>query len=286
MLETKTTDIIWLLIRCPMTAEMIFRASRNFRILYRNLGNLRNDLKSLHGKGLLGRQPIPSDGKGQKEFLYFPARTVRRLPEFADMGLPEATFRGFSGPRWHAEATSEFISHFERSAGEIKPRVRILASVRDGYFRASPDIAEEKGGRTTALIPDHTLVAEVDGETCLLFVEVFNSPALHSPLSPQSVGRSVRFRMAKYKAFKTEFRGHPVIRDLELQLGCRFQGFRVLVVAAKGEAQKASLLSLARADGYKTMFYFASLDGVRSANIFTDPVWSLPKGSDCGIMNS
>ena len=59
MYETKLIDIIWLLLKAPMTAEMIFRFSGNFRIPYSNIGNLRNDLKAMHDKGLLGRQPIP-----------------------------------------------------------------------------------------------------------------------------------------------------------------------------------------------------------------------------------
>ena len=34
---------------------------------------------------------------GQREYLYFPRKTVRRLPEFSELSLPESAFRGFSG---------------------------------------------------------------------------------------------------------------------------------------------------------------------------------------------
>ena len=282
MLKIRYLDIIWLLIKCPMTSEMIFRASKNFRIPYTSIGNLRNDLLHLHALGFIGRQRIPSTGRGQKEYLYFPAKGVKRLPELSNLSLPDAAFRGFSGSQWHSEAISEFVSHFEKSAGDLKSRVKPLVAIRDGYFVATlrMNTAQES---TTSLKPDYTLVADIDGVVSLLFVEIFNSPALVNPLSPQSVGRSVRFKMAKYKAFQQVLHLHPVVADLQSQFNCRFLGFRVLVVTTKGDAHRNSLVAWAKKDGFQTMFYFAAMDGIRSANLFTAPVWSLPNGMKRGL---
>ena len=283
MAVARQNDIIWLLIKAPMTAEMIFRASKSFRIPYTSLGNLRNDLKTLHSKGLLARQEVPSEGRGQKEFLYYPSSRVKRLPAFSGLSLPAATFRGFSGSLWHSEAISDLVSHVERGAGELRPRVRVVASIRDGYFHAPLEVQTSGGTLTTSLKPDHTMVIEMDGEASLFFVEVFNAPSLISPLSPQSVGRSVRFRMTKYKAFQPEFQTHPVCVELQRQLGVLFQGFRVLTVTTR-EGLKENLCSMAREDGYKTMFYFAALEDIQKANLFTDPIWSLPNGESRGLI--
>jgi hypothetical protein len=266
-----------------MTSEMIFRASKNFRIPYTSLGNLRNDILHLHAQGFIGRQKIPSENRGQKEYLYFPAKGVRRLPELKDLSLPDSAFRGFSGSQWHSEATSEFVSHFERSAGELKPRVKTLAAIRDGYFTATLHMNAQEN--TTSLKPDYTLVADINGEVCLLFVEIFNNPALVNPLSPQSVGRSVRFKMSKYKMFQQALQQHPVVADLQSQFNCRFHGFRVLTVTTRSDSHKNSLVAWAKKDGFQTMFYFASMDGIRSANLFGDPVWSLPNGTKRGLTN-
>ena len=96
MLKSRYLDIIWLLIKTPMTAEMLYRASKNFRIPYTNIGNLRNDVLYLHGQGFIGRQKVPSVSRGQKEYLYYPAKKAKHLPPFSDLGLPEAAFKGFS----------------------------------------------------------------------------------------------------------------------------------------------------------------------------------------------
>lgn len=286
MFRIRYLDILWLLIKCPMTSDMIFRASAGFRIPYASLGNLRNDLTHLHAQGFVGRQQIPSTGRGQKEFLYYPARGIRRLPELRDLSLPDSAFRGFSGSQWHSEATSEFVSHFERCAGELKPRVKSLASIRDGYFSASLQMNTINREQTTSLKPDYTLIAEIDSEVCLLFVEIFNNPALVNPLSPQSVGRSVRFKMAKYRTFQQVLHQHPVVSDLQNQFDCRFQGFRVLMVTTRNETYTNSLVAWAKKDGFQTMFYFASMDDIRSANLFTDTVWSLPNGTKRGLTDT
>jgi len=283
MYNQKLQELVKLLLKCPMTAKMIFIASSNFSYPYRNIGNLRNELKSYFDRGILGRQPIPSTNRGQNEYLYFLARKAKQLPELSDMVLPNATFQGYSGSFWHSAATSEFISHWERSAGEVKPPVKTLVAIRDGYFKAPLDVSFLDSKRTTALLPDYTFVVDINGVPNLIFLEVFNNPALISPLSPQSVGRSVRFKFAKYGQFRHGFQAHQIIRDLQQQLDCCFSGFRVLTVTTRGETHRNSLLAWARKDGYRTMFYFATMNDIRKANLFVEPVWALPNGKHRGL---
>ena len=286
MVRSRHLDIIWLLLKSPMDSEMIFRASANFRIPYTSIGNLRNDILLLHEQGFINRQAIPSTSRGQKRFLYFPNKRIKRLPQFSDMYLTNAAFRGFSGSQWHSEATSEFVSYFEHDAGALKPRIKIHASIRDGYFKAPLKVDLHNSEKTTSLIPDYTLVPEIDGEPSLLFLEMFNTPALINPFSPQSVGRSVRFKMFKYKTFRSSLQKHPVIEDLQNQFGHRFHGFRVLMVTTQDDSHLKRLLSCAKKDGYQTMFYFSTMDQIRSSNLFTDNIWSLPNSTQRGLIDA
>ena len=269
-----------------MTASMILRASKNFKHPFHSIGTLRNELKSLHNGDWVNRQKIPSITAGEKEFIYFPSKKIKKVDYFEEMLLPDATFEGFSGHKWHAEAISDFMSHFERCAGAIKNRVHILCTVQDRYFQETVDVRFLGESNKVALEPDQVIVAKIDGTINLLFLELWNQPALVNPRKPASISRSIRFRMAKYKGFAGLFRRHSQIRHWETEHQHRFKGFRVLMVTTKGGIQRDSLLSWAKHDGYKSMFYFATMDDIRHAgNLFTKPVWHLPNGKIRGLID-
>ncbi|MBN2526973.1 MAG: hypothetical protein JXR76_11320 [Deltaproteobacteria bacterium] len=275
-----------LLIKYPMTASMIFRASRNFKNPYGSIGTLRNELKSLHDGEWIQRQKLPSVRKGEREFIYFPSKKIKRVDCFEEHQLSDATFEGFSGHEWHAEAVSDFMSHVERCAGTIKERVQILCTVQDRYFQQAVHVTFLGDDKQTALEPDHVLVVKIDGAINLLFLELWNQPALANPRKPASISRSIRFRMAKYKSFAGNFRQNHQVRQWETEFRHRFKGFRVLMVTTRGDAPRNRMLSIAKNDGYRSMFYFATMDDIRqSANIFTKPVWHLPNGKVRGLID-
>jgi hypothetical protein len=58
----------------------------------------------------------------------------------------------------------------------------------------------------------------------------------------------------------------------------------VLVVTTKGEIHKNSLLNCAKTMDCRSMFYFATMEEVKSANLFTDPVFTLPDGQKTGLI--
>ncbi len=283
---TRDRDIIRMLIRYPLTAEQLLRASLSFERPYTNATQLKADLLDLFRRGILNREPIPSTTRGQKQYYYFLKRKARLiLPEVAEIAPRSAVFRGFTESPWHTLATSDFMSHFERSAGELKDRVRVVVPIRPRYFRAKVQVDGPNGLEIVAIEPDYTQVVRFDGEANLFFVEIVNHTAIINPLASQSVTRSFRFKMSKYKALQKVFRGHHIIRSIERSYQCRFKGFRVLVVTTKGEENKHNLLACAKGQGFRKMFYFATMKEVAEGNLFADPVWSLPSGSKRGLLD-
>lgn len=280
----RNTDIVRLLIRYPMTAEMIFCASRNFEKPYTNYSQVKTDLAELIRRGFLNRQEVPATGRGQKRFLYFLKRKAALLvPEVEDVGRSSAVFRGFTEAPWHTLAVSEFMSRFEASAGQLPGRVKILASIRPRYFEANVVVETARGREATSLVPDYTHIVELDGVFNLLFFELQHKAAVICPVSPQSLNRSFKFKLAKYKAFQRLLQGHHLIQHLQKVLGCRFPGFRVLVATTKSELNRRNLMECAR--GYKKMFYFTTMEEAARMNLFSEPAWSLPAGHKRALLD-
>jgi hypothetical protein len=259
-----------------MTSEWMLHASASFPMPYRSLSRVREVLAELAQDGVLGRAPMLEDHQGQRRWLYFLAPGAKRiLPDLAALRAGSGPYRAAADPLGHSLAVAEFVAHAHRSAGQSGGRVRILEGLRDGSLRTNVRVATRDGELITAVVPDHTLLVEVDGLPQLLLLEMQNCGAVILPGSPQSVRRSFRFKLAKHKALVATFRTHPVVQRMITGHG-PLAGFRTLVVAARGETSMRHLLSAA--SGYTKLFYFATLEQTRRHNLFLDPFWTLPGG--------
>jgi|GEM_PF-5751891 len=194
------------------------------------------------------------------------------IPEVKDILKKSSVFRGLSDSPWHTLATSKFMSHFEKSAGELKDQVQIVVPIRPRYFRAKVNVVTPQGRENIILEPDYTQVVKINGEANLFFVEIVHHTAVINPMASQSVTRSFRFKMTKYKALQNTFRKHEIIRTIANDYKCSFNGFRVLVVTTRGEENKRNLLACAKKQGHKKMFYFATMEEVGQGNLFRDSV--------------
>jgi hypothetical protein len=277
MTRVNETYILRLLLDAPMTSEWLLYASALFPKPYRSLSRVREVLAELTERGLLRRAPMLETHQGQRRWLYYLAPAAKRLlPELGELPASAGPFQRPRDPQAHALALAEFVAHLYRSAGQSGGRARLLVSLRDGMLRAEVDLAEARGKHQRQVVPDHTALVEIDGRPQLLLVELQNRGAVILPASAQSVSRSFRFKLVKYKAWLASFRQHSIIEQMVAAYG-PLTGFRVLVITTRGEANRRNLLSAA--SSYAKLFYFTTLEAVRQANLLLDPIWELPNGT-------
>jgi hypothetical protein len=252
----------------PLTVEGVFRASRAFEKPFSTLKRCREELQEMHRAGLLGRAAIPDTGRGQKPFAYHLARGASALvPEVADIPKSNSVFHGLNKNPWHALATGEFWSFFERWAAE-HDEVKVLERIRDRQFVV-------KLKEHTKLVPDGTVLGEIQGRRKLIFLELVNETGVINPGAEASCARSLTGKLERYRAFREAGRSHPTWRRLEKAYGL-IGGFQVLVVTTRSNRQYL----MSAAEGSKTMFLFAELDELRSCGcLFEEPVWWLPRSA-------
>lgn len=252
----------------PLTVEGVFRASRAFEEPFSTLKRCREELQQMHRARLLGREAIPDTGRGQKPFAYYLARGASALaPEVADIPKSNSVFHGLGKSPWHALATGEFWSLFEASAAE-HAEVKVLERIRDRQF-----VAVLKG--VGKLVPDGTVLLEINGRRKLLFLELVNETGVINPGAEASRARSLAGKLDKYRAFREVGKTHPTWLHLERAYG-PIGGFQVLVVTTRGNCQYL----LSAAEGSRTMFLFADLNELRADGcLFERPVWWLPRSA-------
>jgi hypothetical protein len=215
---------------------------------------------------LLGRAPIPDTGRGQKPFAYHLVRgSAALVAEVADIPKSNSVFHGLGKNPWHALATGEFWSLFEAAAAE-HPEVKVLERIRDRQFVAA--LKEHN-----KLVPDGTVLMEINGRRKLMFLELVNETGVINPGTEASRRRSLMGKLDRYRAFREAAKRHPTWRHLESAYGT-IGGFQVLVVTTRGNRQYL----ISAAEGSKTMFLFADLNELRSRGcLFEKPVWWLPR---------
>lgn len=283
MARINELSILRLLLEAPMTCEWLLHASAAFPKPYRSTRRVQETMVGLLREVLVRRVPMTETHQGQRRWLYYLAPAAKRLiPEIADLRATAGPFRPPCDPRAHALAVAEFVAHLHRAAGESHGRARVLESLRDGALRAEVQLPEAMGARQRRVVPDHTFLVEVDNRPQLLLLELQNRGAVILPVSPQSVARSFRFKLAKHKAWLADFREHPLIAQMIAAHG-PLPGLRVLVVTTRTEANMRHLLTAA--SDYAKLFYFTTLDRVRKRNLVLDPIWELPNGTVRGIVD-
>ncbi len=276
MTLSRDIDVVKAVIRSPRTAKMIFIASSFFDSPYTNFTQVKADLKNMTIEGYLTRFALSSEKEGRREMLYLPTRKASELvPELAELPKNSVMFRIPKRFDDHSRAIMEIVSLFERSAGELKDRVEILEVKRDGYFHAKVELKVEGSYRTIGLKPDYTILAELDGKVSLFFLELENRPRSVESVTPQSINKTFKEKLMKYKAFQSNFKRHSFIKEAGEIYGCLVPGFRVLIVTTKNEMNRNRLVTCARSMGYGEMFHFATIEEMRQANVFTDLIWSL-----------
>jgi hypothetical protein len=249
----------------PLTVEWVFRASRAFEKPFTSVKRCREELQGMHRARLLGRTAIPDTGRGQKPFAYHLARGAAALvPEVANIPRSNSVFHGLGKNPWHALAIGEFFSLFEWSVAE-HPEVKVLERIRDRQF-----VAPLQG--YPKLVPDGSVLVEVNGRRKMLFLELVNETAVLNPGAEASRVRSLAGKIDKYRAFRGVAKSHPTWSHLERAYG-PIGGFQVLLVTTRGNLQYL----LSAAEGSKTMFLFAELDGLRRGGcLLEEPLWWLP----------
>jgi len=222
----------------------------------------------MHRARLLGRAAIPDTGRGQKPYAYHLARGAAGLvPEVADIPKSNSAFHGLGKNPWHALATGEFWSLFEASAAE-HAEVKVLERIRDRQFVA---VLRDHG----KLVPDGTVLVEINGRRKLLFLELVNETGVINPGAEASRARSLTGKLDKYRVFRDAGRSHPTWLHLERAYG-PIGGFQVLVVTTRGNCRYL----MSAAEGSKTMFLFANLDELRTVDcLFEQSVWWLPRSA-------
>lgn len=266
-MKRRFVETIWLLVAwSPLTVEDVFRASRSFVRPFSSLKRCREELLEMHRARLLGRAAIPDTGMGQKPFAYYLAMGAAALvPEVADIPKSNSVFQGLGKNPWHALATGEFWSRFEASAAE-HAEVQVRERIRDRQF-----VAPLKDH--TRLIPDGTVLVEINGRRKFVFLELVHESSVINPGAETSHARSLAEKLEKYRAFRETRKSHPTWLQLERTYG-PIGGFQVLVVTTRGNCSYL----MSAAEGSKTMFMFAELDELRRHRcIFEEPIWWLPR---------
>jgi hypothetical protein len=287
MLPTRSIDIVEYLMRYPLTAEMLLRTSAAWERPYTNRTQLKRDLKALVDAGAIGRQEVPAIGMGRNVFLYhLKPRACRMFPGFEALNRRDAVFRGFAEAPWHTLAASSFCAEMERSAGETKGSVRILATLRPRQFSAEVNVRTRRGEDRTSLVPDYTHVVSLAGRPRLFFLEIQNRTPVILPVADQSVSRSFQFKLTRYKAFAPRFREHPFVRRVEETFGCRLDGFQVLIVTTRGQAHLRNLMTATRNPEHDGLFLFSTLNDASRGNVFGSPVWTLASGKRISLLRN
>lgn len=250
----------------PLTVDDVFRASRAFAEPFSNLKRCREELHEMHRARLLGRAAIPDTGRGQKPFAYYLARGAMTLvPAVADIPKSNTVFHGLGKNPWHALATGEFWSLFEGWAAE-HAEIKIVERIRDRQFIANV----ENHGK---LIPDGTVLVDINGRRKVFFLELVNETGVINPGAEASRPRSLTGKLERYRAFRESRKNHPTWHRLEKAYG-PIGGFQVLVVTTRGNCEYL----ISAAEGSKTMFLFAQLEELRSGGcLFDEPIWWLPR---------
>jgi len=288
MTTGRYTDNIKAVIRCPRTTKMIFRASANYSKPYKNIKLVGTDLLKLYKSGFLKRQELPSIGQGKKEFIYCPAPKAKfYVPELEDIHYRNPIYRGITERSpWHSIATSDFISEIERSSGDYKDRIKMLTMLRPREFEAKVTVKSRRGEDKTKLIPDYTLVIEVDGTPKLFFVEVQIQTPVIIPISDNSISRSFQYKLTRYKVFNIHFRTHPIIKAWEEDFNCQFDDFQVMIVTTRGEQHLRNLMRANKNPSYKNMFLFTTTKTIADKNIFLQPIWKTSSSNAFSLLKN
>jgi hypothetical protein len=253
---------------------MLLKASKNWKRPYSNSSQIKKDLKVLVDEKLLGRQEIPSIGSGRSAFLYFlKPRACQLILGLDGLSRRNSLFRGFTEAPWHTLASSEFCAELERSAGECRDAVKILAVLRPRQFEAKVVTRTRRGEDFTSLIPDYTQVIAFNKMPRLFFLEIQNRTPVIMPVGERSLSRSFQFKLTRYKAFAWHFREHHLIQKLEESFSCRFDKFQVLVVTTRGDAHLRNLMMANQSPEYEQMFLFTTLKEASQGNVFSTPMW-------------
>ncbi|MCB9716997.1 MAG: hypothetical protein H6712_24285 [Myxococcales bacterium] len=267
-----------------MTVRQVVTASRGFERPYGSLSVARADLLALVREGLLQRQEIPRVGPGECERLYFLSRRAGRVvPELRDLPKGAAAFRPVPLTQFeHAMGVASFLSLVHRDVAGSQGRARLLRALGDRQLRIPVD-ARVYGLENGFVIPDGTVLLELDGQLQLLFLELMNRGGVIRPGIPASIARSFAAKLWRYKALVKSLGNCGVLRSLFREHGRELPpGFRVLVVSTRG-ADHLEHLRQAAGD-FRTMVYFARLVSLEtSSSMLTEGVWRLPSGLVRGI---
>ncbi len=285
MIPARSIEIITSLLRYPLTAEMILKASNAWKRPYTNSSQTKKDLKQLVNEKFLGRQEIPSIGSGRSAFLYYlKPRACQLVPGLDGLNRHNALFRGFTEAPWHTLAASEFCAELERSAGECRDTVKMLATVRPRQFEAKVTTKTRRGEDNTTLIPDYTQVISFKGKPRLFFLEIQNRTPVIMPVGERSLSRSFQYKLTRYKAFECHFREHPIVQKFEGTFACRFDKFQVLVVTTRGAAHLRNLMMANRSPEFDRMFLFTTLKEASRGNVFRTSIWHLASGKTMSLL--
>jgi len=277
--QSRRAAVVRALLKYPLTAEMLMGASHAWGHPFRSMSRVRETLKSMFDDGYINRQELPLLGQGRSRYLYFlKPKAALIVPEVKAAPRHHALFRGLVEAPYHTLAASEFCAHLERSAGESGGRVEVLATLRPREFTAKVTVTTRAGEDATRLVPDYTQVVAVDGRPRLFFVEIQNNTPLIMPVGADSVTRSFRYKLTRYKSWITRFREDHQVQQLERAFACRFDGFQVLIVTTRGAANMRSLMQASTSRAHDGLFLFTSLDHARAGNVFTQEIWFQSSG--------
>jgi len=240
----------------------------------------RTQLLALVREGVLRRQEIPRPGPGEAERLYFLSRRARRIvPELADLPRRAGVLRPLPQAQLeHAQGVAGFISLLHRDVARSGGQARLLCVLGDRQLSLPVD-ARHYGLEEGCLIPDTTVLLELDGRLQLLFLELMNRGGVIRPGVPASIARSFVAKLWRYKALVKALGSCVALRALAVEHGRSLPpGFRVLVVSVRGPDHLEHLRQAAQ--DFKTLCYFARLDDLeRGPSMITHPLWQLPSGS-------
>ena len=269
-----------------MTARQVMVASEGFSRPLGSMSVARSELLSLMREGLLQRQEIPRVGPGECERLYYLSRRAKRVvPELDDLSRNASVFRPVSHSQIeHTLGIGGFLSLLHRDVARVQGRARLLRVLRDRELSIRVD-ARRYGLEDGRVIPDGTVLLELDGQVQLLFLELMNRGAVIRPGIPASVARSFAAKLWRYKALVKNLSECAELRGLVAQHRVPLPpGFRVLVVSTRGADHVEHLREAAR--DFKTLCYFSNMASLtRSQSVLIAPDWILPGGTHRAIVD-
>lgn len=269
-----------------MTARQVMQASEGFERPLGSLSVARSELLSLVRRGLLRRQEIPRIGPGECERLYFLSRRAGRVaPEVSDLPRRASVTRPLGLAQMdHALGVSEFLSLLHRDCARSQGRARLLRTLGDRELAMRVD-ASRYGLENRLVVPDATVLLELEGTPQLLFLELMNRGGVIRPGIPASISRSFVAKLWRYKALVKSLDQCSELKRLVGAEQCPMPpGFRVLVVSIRGP-EHLEHLRLA-ANSFRTLCYFARIDELKKdSSMLLDPVWALPQGQVRAIVD-